>query len=1496
MRSTRRLWLGIVALPALVGLLADSAAAGTNEGFSASISGDTVVTDPAVGQAVTFSIEMADIVSAYAAYLELVYDPAVVSVENVEAGDFFPQPFIVLTDPELPYPGQLEYVRAGGAQLGARTRASGDGRALTVTCKIIGKVPEEGSFISVVGVHANLSTTDKDSLEFVPGQFGIALTRTFPNHTHGFYVHRQQDSAKITWYTRFAGVEDVVRYWAVGTSDTLVAHNSLADAATEQVLADVQALRAAGIDLQFADTTEVATILGREITLEEMATLRLVSSTLASHQHVALLDGLTPDTEYAFQARSVSLSGAESPLFSGEFVTRDQPDLRPVVISQVNIERGTEGALVVWKTNRPADTRILVTELDEGSGVVDTVLAYTTDQTGTLGHIVRVRDLSVGTLYQVTVGSRLPNAQSLMDEGLLTAEQVEVQQTYSLSTSTQDPLRFLELPRGFAAIERALIRTRLNQPAWVVLEYGEVADPAGKITAATQIDADEVYPEKLSSSEPMSVHEFRLSGLRPGTVYRYRVTAYLDGTPKWQEGDPLNTPHRISTDPRGERQWSRDMRFKTSLGPPQPPVITDGPQCFGHGRNPVIWWTTDVPTTGSVHLGTWQGESMTLGTGDEWEYPDLDEYGRLRFVCRHVVTLPSLDLVTRYGFRVESVALNELNVVFDPLNSLSAAGRAAKLAQPPGGAGTFTTESTPDTQWPVLLSGPTVSSKTHDTAFIEWSTDEPADSQVRFGTEELDQEHSSTVHDVQHKMVITNLEIGTTYDYISGSTDPSGNGPTESSPATFTTNPEVDVTPPEIVEGPEVVYKNESSATIEWTTDEAATEEVEFGTTENLGILRSSWEMGLRHHITLTNLEADAQYLFRVSSFDFTGNGPTTSEMLSFTTDSEADRTPPVISSVAALVADSSAIITWETDKLANSYVEFGTDSLDLNLNVGSVESVLQHEIVLTGLNPATTCYYRVGSVDRARNAAVESAIDSFTTTAEADTTPPTVPTHLTARGAHQQVLLRWDALPELDLNGFNLYRRTGADPFVRVASGIRNNEYMDLNVTNSTTYEYQVTAIDRRNPPNESSPSDCASATPTASAAPSFPGTLIRTGMGSVRPTFVFTNSTPLMEGATLTYTIQVATDPAFRNVVASVANLPEGSGGAGSGKTAWTINRDLVEGHTYYWRVRAVEGDLLGPYSVSEPFTAQEAPDLPGDFNLDGSVDFLDFFKFVGAFGQPAIGEFAKYDLWPDGTIEFRDFFRFVGNFGATASKSWAGAVEVDETAAVSMDAISGTTAEDRNTISVRVRADNVRQLESFGFILHYDPYLVEWVEASPGPGHVLTSRGGDAPLFRVLYERPGELLVGNGIVEGDPVSGYGLLSEMKFRVLGSPSKATFSLEEVLFASSSQDVRRVGQLPSVNVRPQSFYLGTNYPNPFNPSTSIEYGLPETCPLELTVFDILGQRIRTLARSEAQPAGFYTVRWDGRDDLGRNVGSGLYFYRLHTPEFTRTQKMTVIK
>ena len=93
----------------------------------------------------------------------------------------------------------------------------------------------------------------------------------------------------------------------------------------------------------------------------------------------------------------------------------------------------------------------------------------------------------------------------------------------------------------------------------------------------------------------------------------------------------------------------------------------------------------------------------------------------------------------------------------------------------------------------------------------------------------------------------------------------------------------------------------------------------------------------------------------------------------------------------------------------------------------------------------------------------------------------------------------------------------------------------------------------------------------------------------------------------------------------------------------------------------------------------------------------------------------------------------------------------------------------------------------------------------------------------------------------------------------------------------------------------PAEFALYPNYPNPFNPQTIIEFNLPRYSVVSLDVFNILGERIRTLV-SDLLPPGRHTVTWDGTTSSGEQAASGIYFYRLSAGDFIQSRKMLLLK
>ena len=98
-----------------------------------------------------------------------------------------------------------------------------------------------------------------------------------------------------------------------------------------------------------------------------------------------------------------------------------------------------------------------------------------------------------------------------------------------------------------------------------------------------------------------------------------------------------------------------------------------------------------------------------------------------------------------------------------------------------------------------------------------------------------------------------------------------------------------------------------------------------------------------------------------------------------------------------------------------------------------------------------------------------------------------------------------------------------------------------------------------------------------------------------------------------------------------------------------------------------------------------------------------------------------------------------------------------------------------------------------------------------------------------------------------------------------------------------------------SIPVQPVEFALSQNYPNPFNPSTTVEYALPKNGRVRLTLYNLLGQRIRTLLDQD-QKKGYHKVVWDGDNDRGLRASSGIYIYRLEFLDRVAVRKLVLVK
>ncbi|MFQ5510666.1 MAG: T9SS type A sorting domain-containing protein [Candidatus Krumholzibacteriia bacterium] len=114
------------------------------------------------------------------------------------------------------------------------------------------------------------------------------------------------------------------------------------------------------------------------------------------------------------------------------------------------------------------------------------------------------------------------------------------------------------------------------------------------------------------------------------------------------------------------------------------------------------------------------------------------------------------------------------------------------------------------------------------------------------------------------------------------------------------------------------------------------------------------------------------------------------------------------------------------------------------------------------------------------------------------------------------------------------------------------------------------------------------------------------------------------------------------------------------------------------------------------------------------------------------------------------------------------------------------------------------------------------------------------------------------------------------------------------VVQADGSETISRTA---TVTMTAHRVALHQNFPNPFNPSTTIRYWIAKQGPVTLTVYNVAGKHVRTLVKAVQRPAATgHIVRWDGRNESGEYVSSGVYFYRLVTRDFTQTRKLVLLR
>ena len=183
----------------------------------------------------------------------------------------------------------------------------------------------------------------------------------------------------------------------------------------------------------------------------------------------------------------------------------------------------------------------------------------------------------------------------------------------------------------------------------------------------------------------------------------------------------------------------------------------------------------------------------------------------------------------------------------------------------------------------------------------------------------------------------------------------------------------------------------------------------------------------------------------------------------------------------------------------------------------------------------------------------------------------------------------------------------------------------------------------------------------------------------------------------------------------------------------------------------------------------------------------------------------------------------------------------------------------------------------MRAYALQFHYDKSEWEWVGVDPSDS--------TTPSLYALRDRPYGALWGCVMIgrDGNLVDAGGRLAHWTLRALvDDPTPPLIRVDGLIDYADRPLPAAIQGLETRKGLPQALRLEQNAPNPFNPETQISFALPQGGPVSLEVYDVLGQRVSSIWEGVLQ-TGYYTMRWNGRDDQGRPAAGGVYIYRLET-------------
>ncbi|MFC1476906.1 kelch repeat-containing protein [candidate division KSB1 bacterium] len=530
---------------------------------------------------------------------------------------------------------------------------------------------------------------------------------------------------------------------------------------------------------------------------------------------------------------------------------------------------------------------------------------------------------------------------------------------------------------------------------------------------------------------------------------------------------------------------------------------------------------------------------------------------------------------------------------------------------------------------------------------------------------------------------------------------------------------------------------------------------------------------------------------------------------------------------------------------------------------------------------------------------------------------PPYQPSGLVAAVEPARISLGWTANTESDMDYYVVYRSTsdGFTPTVDDAIAIVSSEnisYSDADIAATTTYYYRISAVDSLGQESNTFSSQVSATTSNyALDLGSIDSTVYSGDTLTIPVTFFgnFNSSSVTSFQFTLSFdstqidgidvdTTGFGSSALFYNnilpgeirVAAAVLDTLRGSNKVMNIRLMVDNNAQRDTTVLQFSEAYFNEGVPVLDIATSNILIRPRYGDLSNNRSISSYDASLVLQNVVGMIDF-STGRSEKADVTYNGTVTALDAYYIllhsvglIGTFPVEDSLFSKRSVAVNQDLSI---LVEQEFSPDGREFLLHLSAESVQSIASAYFDIEIGNTMLDWqgIQFDENFSHFMHAENLNDGIIRIA-------MTGIPVVEQD-----GDIFTLRFTLKGDPSGGNAAELITVHAAEINDVEAAVEITGSDAAniPKSFGLEQNYPNPFNPETVIMYQLPKASHVVISIYNILGQEVAALV-GEQKAAGYYSIKWNGKNNAGISVAPGIYIYRMRTESYVKSRKMVLIK